>query len=88
MPPSDRFVDAAPAQVWSTLLDEGVYLTSQATFYRLLPQVHEDLDSQSSERGCKGTSPPRAGNNRPSRTTAQSSQERHGCGRLGATRQG
>jgi putative transposase len=33
---SDRFVDLAPAQVWAILLDEGVYLGSQSTFYRLL----------------------------------------------------
>jgi putative transposase len=33
---SDRFVDLAPAEVWATLLDEGVYLGSQSTFYRLL----------------------------------------------------
>ena len=31
-----RFVDKAPAQVWATLLDEGVYLCSQSTMYRLL----------------------------------------------------
>lgn len=33
---SERFVDIAPAEVWATLLDEGVYLGSQSTFYRLL----------------------------------------------------
>jgi putative transposase len=33
---SDRFVDLAPAQVWAILLDEGIYLGSQSTFYRLL----------------------------------------------------
>jgi putative transposase len=36
-----RFVDASPAQVWATLLDEGVYLGSQSTFYRLLRSVGE-----------------------------------------------
>jgi putative transposase len=30
---SDRFVDLAPAEVWATLLDEGVYLASISTFY-------------------------------------------------------
>ena len=30
---SDRFVDMSPAEVWATLLDEGVYLGSQWTFY-------------------------------------------------------
>jgi putative transposase len=38
---SDRFVDHAPAHVWATLLDEGVYLGSISTFYRLLRQAGE-----------------------------------------------
>ena len=38
---SDRFVDLAPAEVWATLLDEGVYLGSQSMFYRLLRQAGE-----------------------------------------------
>ena len=33
---STRFADAAPAQVWATLLDEGDYLGSESTMYRLL----------------------------------------------------
>ncbi|GAA2915904.1 IS3 family transposase [Streptosporangium fragile] len=33
---SPRFADKSPGQVWATLLDEGVYLCSQATMYRLL----------------------------------------------------
>ena len=33
---SERFVDCSPAQVWATLLDEGRYLASQRTMYRLL----------------------------------------------------
>ena len=33
---SERFVDAAPAQVWATLLDEGTYLCSERTMYRIL----------------------------------------------------
>ena len=33
---SPRFADKSPAQVWAVLLDEGVYLCSQATMYRLL----------------------------------------------------
>jgi putative transposase len=32
----ERFVDRAPAQVWATLLDEGTYLGSESTMYRLL----------------------------------------------------
>jgi putative transposase len=37
---SERFVDSAPAQVWATLLDEGRYLASQRTMYRLLASEH------------------------------------------------
>jgi putative transposase len=41
---SDRFADLAPAEAWATLLDEGVYLGSESTFYRLprrAGEVHE-----------------------------------------------
>ena len=41
---SDRFVDVAPAEVWATLLDEGAYLGSVATFYRLLRRAGETRD--------------------------------------------
>ncbi len=33
---SPRFVDCSPAQVYFTLLDEGVYLASESSFYRIL----------------------------------------------------
>jgi putative transposase len=33
---SERFLDSSPRQVWATLLDEGVYLCSWRTMYRLL----------------------------------------------------
>lgn len=33
---SERFLDCSPRQVWATLLDEGVYLCSWRTMYRLL----------------------------------------------------
>jgi len=38
---SERFCDQAPAQVWATLLDEGTYLASVSTMYRLLRARHE-----------------------------------------------
>jgi putative transposase len=38
---SQRFVDCSPAQVWATLLDEGRYLASQRTMYRLLAERGE-----------------------------------------------
>ena len=33
---SERFLDSSPREVWSTLLDEGTYLCSWRTMYRLL----------------------------------------------------
>jgi len=35
---SERFCDLAPAQVYSTLLDEGVYLCSERQMYRVLAE--------------------------------------------------
>jgi putative transposase len=34
----ERFVDSSPAAVWATLLDEGTYLCSERTMYRLLAE--------------------------------------------------
>jgi len=38
---SERFVDQAPAAVYAALLDEGRYLCSQRTMYRVLEGAHE-----------------------------------------------
>jgi len=46
---SERFCDAAPAQIWATLLDEGTYLASQSTFYRLLRTVHGEVRERRSQ---------------------------------------
>jgi putative transposase len=40
----ERFYDQAPASVWATLLDEGSYLCSVSTMYRLLRQQGETGD--------------------------------------------
>jgi len=40
---SERFADCSPAQVWATLLDEGSYLASERTMYRLLAARHGDV---------------------------------------------
>lgn len=37
----DRFVDKAPLEVYATLLDEGTYLCSPSTMYRILHQEDE-----------------------------------------------
>ena len=38
---SSRFVDTAPAEIFATLLDEGIYLCSTRTMYRILADAHE-----------------------------------------------
>jgi putative transposase len=42
---SERFVDCSPAQVYATLLDEGRYLASERTMYRLLSAAHGSVRS-------------------------------------------
>ncbi len=49
-----RFVDRAPAQVWATLLDEGSYIGSESTMYRVLRSAGEVR-----ERRAIATHPPR-----------------------------
>lgn len=46
---ADRFLDTAPAAVYATLLDEGTYLASQRTMYRILAanaEVRERRDQR------------------------------------------
>ena len=38
---SDRFADMAPAEIYAILLDEGVYVCSESTMYRLLRERGE-----------------------------------------------
>ena len=65
---SERFVDCSPAQVWATLLDEGRYLASERTMYRLLAARHggvrerrDQLDPpRLRQAGAAGRAPERA----------------------------
>ena len=41
---NERFADLAPAEVWATLLDEGTYLGSVSTFYRVLRAAGESRE--------------------------------------------
>jgi putative transposase len=41
---SERFADTAPAEAWATLLDEGIYLGSVSTFYRILREAGESRE--------------------------------------------
>ena len=49
---SARFADTAPADAWATLLDEGIYLGSVSTFYRVLREAGENR-----ERRAQATHP-------------------------------
>ena len=49
---SERFADTAPAEAWATLLDEGIYLGSVSTFYRVLREAGENR-----ERRAQATHP-------------------------------
>ncbi len=46
----ERFCDQAPAQVWATLLDEGTYLVSVSTMYRLLRERHQVRERRAQAR--------------------------------------
>ena len=42
---SERFADCSPREVYATLLDEGCYLCSWPTMYRILREAHEVLEA-------------------------------------------
>ena len=46
---SERFVDQSPAEVYATLLDEGIYLCSLRTMYRLLAE-HDEVRERRNQR--------------------------------------
>ena len=50
---SERFQDASPRQIWAKLLDEGTYLCSWRTMYRIL-----NADNQVKERRNQLQRPP------------------------------
>src|SRR5258708_29531608 len=52
---SARFQDRSPTEVYATLLDEGVYLASERTFYRLLAAPGDTTE----RRGQHHPPPPR-----------------------------
>jgi putative transposase len=52
---SERFVDLAPGEVHAILLDEGIYLCSESTMYRLLREQH----GQVRERRRQAVHPPK-----------------------------
>lgn len=54
---SDRFVDQPPAEVYATLLDEGIYLCSVRTMYRLLEAEGEVRERRDQARHPHYTKP-------------------------------
>jgi len=54
---SERFADASPAQVYATLLDEGVYLCSISTMYRILGEVRQVRERRDQLRRPNYTKP-------------------------------
>jgi putative transposase len=53
----DRFVDLAPAEVYATLLDEGRYLCSERTMYRVLAKNQEVRERRDQLRHPKYAAP-------------------------------
>src|ERR671918_3145368 len=53
-----RFVDLAPGEIYATLLDEGTYLCSERTMYRLLA-AHAEVRERRGERRAPPSFPPR-----------------------------
>jgi putative transposase len=56
-------MDSAPAQVYATLLDEGTYLASQSTMYRLLAANGEVRERRDQLRRPNYTKPELLGTN-------------------------
>ena len=54
---SERFVDRSPAQVYATLLDEGTYLASERTMYRILAAEGESGERRAQLRHPAYTKP-------------------------------
>ena len=52
-----RFVDQAPAQMHAALLDEGTYLCSPRTMYRVLETAHEIKERRDQVRRPHYTAP-------------------------------
>ena len=45
-----RFMDLAPAEVYATLLDEGIYLCAERTMYRVLAAEGEVRERRAQRR--------------------------------------
>ena len=55
---SERFVDVSPEETWATLLDDGTYLCSTRTMYRILAGDAPGEPGGSAEPDEDGETPP------------------------------
>lgn len=55
---AERFADKSPAQAWAVLLDEGIYLASVSTMYRVLRAADQVRERRIGRP--PGPGPPRA----------------------------
>jgi putative transposase len=61
-----RFCDQAPGEVYATLLDEGRYLCSERTMYRILAE-HQQVRERRDQLRHPGYQAPELIANRPTR---------------------
>lgn len=54
---NERFVDQSPPTVYNTLLDEGVYLCSVSTMYRIMREAKEVRERRQKARVCNYKKP-------------------------------
>ena len=74
----ETFVDKAPAEVWATLLDQGTYLCSPRTMYRILVDEQEVLNAVAQVN--KEVSPPtRSPNSSPRHPTRSGAGTSRSC---------
>jgi len=74
---SERFADAAPAEAWATLLDEGTYLGSVSTFYRVL-RSHGEVRERRRQATHPAAVKPELAADRPNRVWSWDITKLHG----------
>ena len=84
---SPRFVDMAPLQIYAQLLDEGIYLCSVSTMYRVLRENTQVKDRRRQATHPPGRSPSwsRPGRGRSTPGTSPSCPARSGASTSTAT---
>ena len=78
---SERFCNSAPRAIVATLLDEGQYLASASTFYRIL-RAHEPRARAPSDRDASDARQTRAGNHGAQRAVELGCDQTAGSGKV------